>query len=152
MVNLGAFSGLSGITLWLPLIVQGMGFSNLATSFIVALPFVGAMVAMIAWGRSSDARGELIWHVALPLLVAALGFAGASMVTSNVLGLIALSVAVVGIYPALSPLINLPVSFLGGAAGAGGTAIVYAIGGIGAFLGPAVVGALKEQTGGYGAE
>ena len=37
----------SGITLWLPLIVQGMGFSNLATSFIVALPFVGAMVAMI---------------------------------------------------------------------------------------------------------
>jgi len=28
---------------------------------------------------------------------------------------------------------------------------VYAIGGIGAFLGPAVVGALKEETGGYAA-
>ncbi len=150
-VNLGVFFGLSGITLWLPLIVQAMGYSNLATSFIVALPFVAAIVAMVLWGRSSDRRGELIWHVALPLLVAALGFAGASLAASDMLALMALSLAVIGIYPSLSPLINLPSSFLGGAAAAGGTALVYAIGGLGAFLGPAVIGILREETGGYAA-
>src|SRR5262249_23035797 len=93
---------------------------------------------------------ELIWHVALPLLVAASGFAAASIVPSDLLTLLALSLAVIGIYPSLSPLIGLPTSFLGGAAGAGGTALIYAIGGLGAFLGPAAIGALKETTGGYG--
>jgi ACS family tartrate transporter-like MFS transporter len=131
--------------------VQAMGFSNFATSVIVALPFVGAIVAMILWGRSSDRRGELIWHTALPLLVAGLGFTGASWGESDWLTLMALSLAVVGIYPSLSPLISLPSSFLGGAAGAGGTALVYAIGGLGAFLGPAIIGTLKEETGGYAA-
>ena len=151
VVNLGVFFGLSGITLWLPLIVQGMGFSNLETSLIVAAPFAAAMAAMVIWGRSSDARRELIWHVALPLLVAAAGFAGASVASSDAVALVALSVAVVGIYPALSPLIGLPTSFLRGAAGAAGTALVYAIGGVGAFLGPAVIGVLKEETGDYAA-
>jgi len=131
--------------------VQAMGFSNLATSFIVAFPFVAAILAMILWGRSSDRHRELIWHTALPLLIAALGFAGASLGASDWLTLIALSVAVVGIYPALSPLITLPASFLGGAAAAAGTALIYAIGGLGAFLGPAIIGALKQATGGYAA-
>lgn len=151
IVNMGVFFGLSGITLWLPLIVQGTGFSNLATSFVVALPFAFAVVAMILWGRSSDKHGELIWHVALPLFVAALGFAVASISSVDTVILTGLCLAVVGIYPSLSPLIGLPSSFLSGAAGAGGTALVYAIGGMGAFLGPFVIGALKERTGDYSA-
>jgi ACS family tartrate transporter-like MFS transporter len=148
-VNLGVFFGLSGITLWFPLIVQGMGFSTFTTSIIVALPFAAAIGAKMAWGRSSDRKGELFWHVALPLLVAGAGFATASLAPSDVLVLLALSVAVIGIYPSLSPLISLPVSFLGGAAGAGATALIYAIGGIGAFAGPAIIGRLKEDTGNY---
>jgi ACS family tartrate transporter-like MFS transporter len=67
------------------------------------------------------------------------------------LALVGLTLAVIGIYPSLSPLIGLPTSFLGGAAGAGGTALVYAIGGLGAFLGPAIIGALRQETGDYAA-
>ena len=44
--------------------------------------------------------------MALPLLVAAFGFAAASLVRSDLLALIALSLAVIGIYPSLSPLIG----------------------------------------------
>jgi ACS family tartrate transporter-like MFS transporter len=150
-VNFGVFIGLSGITLWLPLIVQAMGYSNLATSFMVAVPFAAAIVAMILWGRSSDRRGELFWHVALPLFVTAAGFAMASFAASDWVALVGLSLAVTGIYPALSPLIGLPSSFLGGAAGAGGTALIYAVGGVGAFLGPAAIGYLKQATGTYSA-
>ena len=34
---------------------------------------IASMAAMILWGRSSDARGERIWHVALPAAVAVEG-------------------------------------------------------------------------------
>ena len=40
---------------------------------------------MILWGRSSDVRGERIWHVALPMLLAASGFAVASLAQSDLL-------------------------------------------------------------------
>jgi len=46
LVNFGILFGLYGLTLWLPQIVQAMGFSNLATSLIVALPFVASLPAM----------------------------------------------------------------------------------------------------------
>jgi ACS family tartrate transporter-like MFS transporter len=69
---------LYGTTLWLPQIVQSMDFSNFATGYVVALPYLAAIAAMILVGRSSDKRNERIWHVALAWLVAALGFAAAS--------------------------------------------------------------------------
>jgi ACS family tartrate transporter-like MFS transporter len=97
LVNFGIQCGLYGTTLWLPQIVQEMGFSNLATGFVVALPYLAAMAAMILWGRSSDARGERIWHVALPILLAAAGFAGASLTQTDPLVLIALTLSMVGI-------------------------------------------------------
>ena len=83
LVNFGIQCGLYGVQLWLPQIVQAMGFSNLATGFVVALPYVAGMGAMILWGRSSDARGERIWHVALPVLLAASGFAVASLAQTD---------------------------------------------------------------------
>src|SRR5258708_4740499 len=97
-----------------------MGFSNLATGFVVALPFTASMVAMILWGRSSDLRGDRIWHVALPALFAATGFVGASLAQSNLLSLVALSVALVGLLAMQPPFFSLLSSFLGGTAAAGG--------------------------------
>ena len=67
LVLLGNQIGLYGVQLWLPQIVQGMGFSNFATGFVVALCFIAGMIAMILWARRSDAKGERIWHVAIPL-------------------------------------------------------------------------------------
>jgi ACS family tartrate transporter-like MFS transporter len=107
------------------------------------------MVAMIVWGRSSDQRKERIWHVALPSLAAALGFAVASIAQGALVSLLALSVAVIGLYATLAPLISLPASFLGGRAAAGGISLVYAIANVGAFLGPTVIGVLRERSGDY---
>jgi MFS family permease len=70
-VNFGILFSGYGIQLWLPQIVQAMGFSNTATGLIVALPFAACVPVMILWGRSSDAKDERIWHVALPALFAA---------------------------------------------------------------------------------
>jgi ACS family tartrate transporter-like MFS transporter len=149
LVGFGVASAVIGTTLWLPQIVQAMGFSNRATGFVTALPYVVGMGAMIVWGRSSDQRGERIWHVALPALLAASGFIVASLAQSDILVLMALTLAIVGVLAAEGPFWSLPSSFLRGTAAAGGIALVNAIQNLGAFVGPTVIGVVKEQTGGY---
>jgi MFS transporter, ACS family, tartrate transporter len=141
--------GLYGYQLWLPQIGQGMGFSNRETGFIVALPYMAALGAMILWARPSDARGDRIWHVALPWLLAASGFALASIAQSDLITLGALTCVAVGILASFGPFYSLPSLFLGGTAAAGGIALVNSVAALGAFFGPVIIGVLKEQTGNY---
>jgi MFS transporter, ACS family, tartrate transporter len=141
--------GLYGLTLWLPQIVQEMGFSNLATGFIVALPYLAGLTAMLLCARSSDASGERIWHIALPLLFAASGFALAGVAQSDFLTLAALTCAAMGILGIVGPFFSLPSSFLQGTAAAGGIALINSIGVLGGFVGPFAIGVVREQTGGY---
>ena len=149
LVYLGIVIGLYGIGFWLPQIVKGMGHSNIGVGLIVALPYVASTIAMVVWGRHSDAAHERIRHVVYPALLSAFGFVGASVVSSGWLALLCLAVAAVGIYAALAPLWATPSLFLRGAAAAGGIALINAIGNIGGFLGPYLVGWIKDATGGY---
>src|SRR6185436_6903906 len=104
LVNFGIQCGLYGVQLWLPQIVQAMGFSNFETGLVVALPFMVGAAAMILWGRSSDAKGERIWHVALPKLLAAFGFAIASFAQNDLLALVALTLVLAGVLAAFAPM------------------------------------------------
>jgi len=59
---------------------------------------------------------------------------------------------VIAIIRFLAPVINLPSSFLGGHRLARQERLgVYAIGSLGAFFGPSIMGILRENTGGYSA-
>jgi ACS family tartrate transporter-like MFS transporter len=150
-VNFGVLAGANGVSLWLPQIVQQMGFSNLATGFIVALPSLASTIVMILWGCLSDARRERVWHVAIPALVAASSFLVGSLTQIDLVILIALSVTQIMLWSAIAPLITMPSSFLGGSAAAGGIALVVSIGQMGGFLGSTMIGVLKERTGDYAA-
>ncbi len=97
VVYLGYSAGAYGVQLWLPQIVQGMGFSTLATGFLVALPYIVTIVAMIVWGRSSDASGERIWHVAVPAFIAFGGLIVASLTGSNFVVFMALTFVLAGL-------------------------------------------------------
>ena len=133
-VGLGLSFGNYGVGLWLPQIVQGMGFSNLATGFVVAGPSVAGGIAMILWGRSSDRRGERVRHVAAAALLAAAALAVASFGPSNLVVLVALTFATIGIYAALPTFYSVPSMFLSGTAAAGGIALVNTFGtGLGGF-------------------
>lgn len=137
----------SGSRFWLPQIVQGMGFSNLMTGVIVALPFVAAIGIMALWGRSSDMRGERVWHVAIPLLLTGGGFIIASVTSSNLVALLALGVSMIGPLMFLGPFWSFSSEFLGGRAAAGAIAFVSSLGSLGSFFGPSIVGVLREWTG-----
>jgi ACS family tartrate transporter-like MFS transporter len=141
-----------GMRLWLPQIVQGMGFSTFATGFVVAVPYALAMAAMIWWGRSSDAKRERIWHVVLPMLLGAAGFLAASLSQSNAVMLLAITAVIIGLDAVIGPFWSLPSSFLRGSAAAAGIALINTLGvGIGGLLGPPLIGVLKDATGGYAA-
>jgi ACS family tartrate transporter-like MFS transporter len=142
---------LYGINLWLPQIIQAMGFSHRATGYVAALPYVVSMVAMIAWGRLSDARNKRVWDTALTMLLAAAALAVASFSANYLLVLIALSLAMAGGLAGIGPFQSMLSSFSRGAAAASGLALVNTIGTLGGFFGPTIVGALKERTGDYGA-
>ncbi len=140
-----------GVSFWLPQILQQLsGYPSTAVALISAIPYVVAAVGMVVVGASSDRSGERRWHVAVPALIGALGFAAAASVPPSVaLSLTALSVAALGIWGALGPFWALPTAFLSGRAAAGGVALVNAVGNIGGFVGPTLVGYARDATGNF---
>jgi ACS family tartrate transporter-like MFS transporter len=149
MSNFAFQAAAYGVAFWLPQIVQGMGFSNSATGFIVALCFVAGVPSMIIGGRSSSRRGERIWHVALPWLLAASCFAAVSVAQSNAIALIALAFGATAVFAAYGAFFSLPASFLRGTAAAGGIGLFGTFGNFGGFLGPVLFGMLKQSSGSY---
>jgi MFS family permease len=131
--------------------IKEMGFSNLATGFVAALPYIAGGAAMILWGRSSDRRRERIWHIAIALLVAAMGLGLASIAHSPLLMVIALTIAIVGSMAYFGPFFSLPSSFLSGPAMAGGIALISTFIALGGFVGPTLIGVIKQTTGNYAA-
>lgn len=145
----GTYAAIFSIYLWLPQVVQAMGFSNTATGFIVALCYLVGTPAMILGGRSSSRRRELIWHVALPSLLVAASFVVASFTQSNTITLAALALALTANFAVFGPYYSLPSSFLRGTAVAGGIGVIGTFGNIGAFLGPVLTGVLLQGSGNY---
>lgn len=145
IIYFGLASGLYGLTFWLPQIVKNFGFSNTATGFMTAVPYLAGAMAMTAWGRHSDQRGERVWHIAIPCFAGGAGLIGAAFVQAPVIALASLTLSAVGIFAALPTFWTLPSAMLTGAAAAAGIALINAIGNIGGFAGPYVVGALKQH-------
>jgi ACS family tartrate transporter-like MFS transporter len=149
LAGFAAGSGLYVAGLWLPQIIQPMGFSNFGTGIAVAAVNVGAMLMIVIWGHSSDRRGERYVHVALAWLVAAAGFAIASVASSNTIAFAGLVLAVAGIPSAIAPYYALPARYLQGAGEAGAIAMINTLVSLGGFAGPAVVGILRDRSGNY---
>ena len=148
LVYMGIVTGLYGINFWLPQIVDAFGgLSTFQVGLITAIPFLAGAAGMIVWSRHSDRTGERLWHVILPSVVGALGFAGSAYLNNPILAMAALSFAGLGIFAALPTFWTLPTSFLTGTAAAGGIALINSVGNLGGFAGPYVVGWIRNATG-----
>src|SRR5262249_48940032 len=132
----GIQSGIFGLSLWLPQIVQSKGYSNLETGFVVAIPYGLSIIGLLLLGRSSDRHGERVGHLTAAVLASAAGLLAASLLQSDFLVLVSLGVAVIGVIAVLGPFWTLPPSFLRGSAAAGGIALINAIGSLGGFFAP----------------
>ena len=150
-VYFGLVMALYGIALWLPQLANGFGLSLQQIGFVTAVPYIVAALGMVVWGRRSDAKAERTWHVAIPGFIAAAGLIATPFAGSPVLSLLCLCVAAFGIYAAIPVFWTLPAGFLSGTAAAGAIGLINALGNLGGFVGPSMVGFVHEETGSFAA-
>lgn len=144
--------GFQGINYWLATIVkQVTGLQdNFRVGLLTAIPFLAAVIAMVIVGNHSDRTGERRWHVALCAIIGAAGLLGCVFTDSAVVAIASLSLAAAGIWATLGPFWALPPAFLSGTAAAAGIAMINSIGNLGGgFLGPNLMGILKDRTHSY---
>jgi ACS family tartrate transporter-like MFS transporter len=140
-----------GIFLWLPKMLQDVsGTRGLALSTVTAIPFVAALAAMVVVGRHSDRTGERKLHVAACAFTAAVGLVLAAASQGSLwLLVLSFTLSQMAQRALVGPFWAMPPMFLGGTAAAAGIGLINAIGNLGGFAGPTLVGVLRDLTGGY---
>ncbi len=149
LINFCGIAGSLGVGIWMPQIVKGFGLSYVATGFVSALPYAVAAVVMVLWGRAAARSARRLLYVVGALAGAAVALALSVAAGTPVLAMLALTVAVCGILGFQATYWALPSSFLTGRAAAGGLALIVSIGNLGGFVGPFLIGALRERTHGF---
>ena len=149
LIYFGTSAGLYTLGIWAPQIIRQFDLSTMQVGLLNAVPPTVAIVAMIIWARHSDRTGERTWHVVIACLVAAVGLALAGLAGSVLTVVAALTLVNIGISSAKPPLWSMPTMFLSGSAAAAGIATINSIGNLGGFVGPTVIGWIKDTTGSF---
>jgi ACS family tartrate transporter-like MFS transporter len=140
-----------GIVFFMPQIVKGMGLSDMMTGVVSSLPYFVGTIGLIAWGWSSDRNKERRWHLIVASTLGALGLAFAGWSGASYWALLGMAAATVGIYGSRAAFWPMPSIFLTGTAAAGAIAMINAVGNLGGYVGPFVVGWVRESTKSFGA-
>jgi ACS family tartrate transporter-like MFS transporter len=142
--------GVYCVSFFLPLIIKGMGLSNIAVGYISALPSLCSAFGMILISRSSDRTGERFWHVLVPVTLGSVGMIAAALLLGNVyLAMAAFCVAATGLSSTLPVFWNLPTAYFGTATAAAGIGVINTFGNMSGYFAPQFTGLLHDATGGY---
>lgn len=146
----GVELGLYGVILWIPQIFAHAGIRNGLLGWAVAIPYLCAAVGMVLWSRHSDRHGERSLHLFAASVLGAVGLAlSAVFADAPLIAVGAITLGATGTLAVLPLFWTRPAALLGGAAAAGAIAFINAVGNVGGFVGPYVMGWLKESTGGF---
>lgn len=138
------------LSFFLPLIIKGLGLSNLTVGYVSALPNLCAAIGMILISRSSDRTGERFWHVITPVTIGGLGVLVAAFSLGNVyVAMAGFCIAVCGLSSTLPVFWNLPTAYFGAATAAAGIGAINTIGNMSGYIAPQMMGLLHDRTGGY---
>ena len=149
LVYFGTSAGLYTLGIWAPQIIKQLGVSSMTVGFLNMVPPTISVVAMVIWARHSDRTLERSWHVVGPCLLASGGLVMAGSSATLVSLVLALTFVNIGISSAKPPLWSLPTLFLSGPAAAAGIATINSIGNLGGFVGPSIIGWIKQRTGSF---
>jgi ACS family tartrate transporter-like MFS transporter len=135
-------------TFWAPLFVQNaLQTSALMTGLIVAAIACVSAVAMLLSGEHSDRSRERCVHAGAGAVLAAAGCIGAAVLPSPLERVAGLALIDIGVRIFLPPFLCLAPMLLRGSAAAAGIAMVNTIFSVGGFVGPTLVGSVKDATG-----
>ena len=141
-------SGIYIISFWLPTLIKQTGVADpLQIGLLTAVPYIAAVIAMIAVTAHADRARERRWHTLIPCLATAAGLVITALAGSNTLVAMAgLILAAAGASTAQSSFWTFPAAFLGGAAAAAGIALVNSLGNIAGFASTFLVGWMTDLT------
>lgn len=137
-----------GYTFWVPIVVRDtLHTSDTHTAFVTAAIAAVSMVTMLAAAWSSDRMHERFYHAAASGVFIAIGFTGAALLPQPILKIVFLGMVLIGCNMLLAPFWCLPSMVLSGGAAAVGIALINSVGNVGGFVGPYMIGFLKDATG-----
>lgn len=149
IIHLGFAVGSYGIAIWLPQMLKGHGLDTLQIGLYTMIPYGVAIVGMVVWGAMSDKSPSRSLHVAAACLLGVIGLLIAAGVPTLMGAMVGISISTLGVIAARPIFWTLPGSFLTGSAAAAGIAFINAFGNLGGFIGPYVIGVIKDQTGSF---
>jgi ACS family tartrate transporter-like MFS transporter len=147
-IHFGALIGLYTLSFWVPQLLKSLSgkYSNTTVGFLVMIPHLVGLIAMVLVARSSDRRLERRYHAGVPLFLAGVALLFMTSTHSPYLLLVLLSV-LAGIYSYFGPFWALPSEFLSGFSAAAGIALINSIGNLAGFFGPYLIGFVGARTG-----
>jgi sugar phosphate permease len=145
--------GVYGFVMWLPTIIKkAPHMSIVETGWLSAVPYLFAIIAMLATSYFSDKTLERKIFVWPFLLIGALAFYASYLVGSSHfwLSFVLLVVAGAVMYAPYGPFFAIMPEILPANVTAGAIALINSLGALGSFAGSYLVGYLNGRTGGFG--
>jgi MFS transporter, ACS family, tartrate transporter len=146
VVQFGFTLGSYGVGFFLPQILKESHLSNLTVSYLTAIPYFFASIAMLVWAWYVDRTGQKILNLTIACAFATLGLLASVASADFAIALTALTVALVGITSARAIFWPIPTRFLTAVGAATGLAFINTVGTSGGFVGPYMMGRLKDLT------
>ncbi|MFW0758118.1 MFS transporter [Pseudomonas sp. H11T01] len=141
--------GSYGIGIWLPQMLKAHGVEMSMIGWVAAIPYFFATIGLLIWAKHVDRTGKGIFNLTLAMLLAGLALLFALQMNALVPALAGITLALVGTIAGKTIFYTLPGKFLRGQAAAGGIALINSIGAFGGFVGPYLMGFLKDYTGSF---
>lgn len=140
--------GTYGLSFWTPTILKKLsGFSNFQVTLITVLPSLTSIIVRVIVSWSSDRTGERRYHTMIPMIVASLAFLVCSATQDSVAIVIVLfCIALAGLTSSPPCFWPLATRFLTGTAGAAAIGLINSIGNLSGFVGPYLIGYIKDKT------
>jgi ACS family tartrate transporter-like MFS transporter len=138
-----------GMLLFLPQMVKQLGLTNMQVGWVAMIPYICGAISLLVWGWFSDRIGERRWNLFFACVVATIGLIIAGRTIGTAWAIVGMSIAAIGFYGSKGPFWSMPSMILTGSAAASGIAWINAVGNLGGFFGPSIVGWAKNYTGGF---
>ncbi len=140
-------AGSYGLLLWMPQIIKGLGqLSDMMIGLLTMVPFILGFIGQIVVSRHSDKTRERRLHLAGCYLLACVFLLASAFVPGAAAGYIALCLVGATLFAGTPIFWTLVGTFMTGAAGAAGIALINTIAQIGGFFGPYLIGVIKDAT------
>jgi MFS family permease len=154
--TIGFLNGIAiyALLIWLPHVIKSFGgMSDIRVGLLSALPFLLSAIASIAAALNSDRSGDRVWHVVLMYVVGGIALALSSSVSSPVLALVILTVAIIALFGSQAVFFTLIMEALTGMPGrlslGSRVALVLSFANAAGFVGPYGVGLIVSAFGDF---